>query len=65
MMQHKGVEYEVVQTANPTGWKWSFKIPGKGIKTGRAASRALAILYARTAIEQAIKVKRRPRPTMQ
>jgi hypothetical protein len=57
-MQHNGVEFEVVQTASPTGWKWSFQIPGKRIKTGRATSRALAIIFARTAIEKAIKVKR-------
>jgi len=41
------------------------EIVPKRIKTGRAASRALLIIYARTAIEQAIKVKRRPKPTMQ
>jgi hypothetical protein len=64
-MEHNGVEFQVVQTAGPTGWKWSFKIPGKRMKTGRAASRALAILYARTAIEKAIKVKRQPKTTMQ
>src|SRR6202163_818061 len=22
-MQYKGIEYHVVQTANPTGWKWT------------------------------------------
>ena len=64
-MQHNGVKFEVVQTAGPTGWRWSFQIPGKRIKTGRAASRALAILYARTAIEKAIKVKRQPKRTIQ
>jgi hypothetical protein len=60
-MQHRGVEYEVVQTASPTGWKWSFQIPGKRIKTGRAVSRAVAIIFAQAAIDRAIKAK--PPPT--
>jgi hypothetical protein len=64
-MEYKGITYTVVQTANPTGWKWSFRIPGKPIKSGTASSRAIAIVRAHTAIDQAIKVKRRPKPTTQ
>jgi len=57
-MQHHGVEFVVVQTASPTGWKWAVQIPGKKVMTGRAVSRAVAIAYAKTAIDLAIKVKR-------
>jgi hypothetical protein len=64
-VQHNGVEFEVVQTASPTGRKWTVQILGKRTKTGRAPSRALAMIYARTAIEKAIKVKRQPKPTRQ
>jgi hypothetical protein len=62
-MQHNGVEFEVVQTANPTGWKWTFQIPGKRIKTGTTSSRTAAIVLAHAAIEKGIKVRRQPEPT--
>jgi hypothetical protein len=25
-MEHKGIQYQVVQTANPTGWKWTVQL---------------------------------------
>ena len=59
-MDHKGVEFEVVQTASPNGWKWTFQIKGQA-RTGRASSRAIAIVFARAAIDKAIKVKRVPK----
>jgi hypothetical protein len=33
-MLRKGVEFTVVQTANPHGWKWSFQLEGRRPKTG-------------------------------
>jgi hypothetical protein len=59
-MQHNGVEFQVVQTASPTGWKWTVQIPGKKVMTGRAVSRALAIAYAKTAIDRVMKAKPQP-----
>jgi hypothetical protein len=60
-MEHKGVEYTVVRTANPTGWAWTVLIRGKRAKTGMANSRPMAIALACAAIEKAIKV-RPPKP---
>jgi len=57
-MQHKGVEYEVVQTAGPRAGNGPSKYRARRTRPA-TASRALAILYARNAIEKAIKVKRR------
>jgi hypothetical protein len=42
----------VVQTANPTGWKWTVYVPGKRT----APNRLGAIRYAESAIDKAIKV---------
>jgi hypothetical protein len=54
-MEHKGIQYGVVQTANPSGWKWSFQIEGRQPKTGTAYSRTEAIRAAETAIDKAIR----------
>ena len=41
-MEHRGIEFTVVQTANPTGWKWTVHFPGHLSKTGMSSSRARA-----------------------
>ena len=53
-MEHNGIPFSVVQTANPTGWKWTIHIPGKRQKSGTAVHRAIAISVAKIAIEKAI-----------
>jgi hypothetical protein len=65
IMEHKGISYRVVQTANPTGWRWTIELPGKAPKSGQATSRARAVRMAETAIDKAIKVKRQPKRTIQ
>ncbi|MDH6263426.1 hypothetical protein M2427_007380 [Bradyrhizobium sp. BR13661] len=57
-MQCQGIEYTIVQTANPFGWKWSFEREGHPLKTGISYNRAEAILAAEWAIKQALKEKR-------
>jgi hypothetical protein len=56
-MEYKGIQYQVVQTANPTGFKWTVHIAGRPLKTGIARSRELAIRLAEIAIDGAIRVK--------
>jgi hypothetical protein len=58
-MKYKGYEYTVVQTANPTGWKWTVQLDETRTKIGSAFSRASAITFAEQTIEKA--VKKRPR----
>jgi len=57
LMQYQGIEYTIVQTANPFGWKWSFEREGRSPKTGISYDRAEAILAAECAIQQALKEK--------
>jgi hypothetical protein len=56
-MEHKGIQFSVLQTANPTGWRWSFQIEGRQPKIGAADSRQLAIRLAEIAIDKAIRMK--------
>ena len=54
-MEHKGIEYQVVQTSNPTGWKWTAFLDANRTRTGVAISRANAVLDAERAIDKAMK----------
>ena len=56
-MRYRGIEFEVVQTVSPTGWKWTFQIEGQQMKTGKAGSRAIAIVLVQAAIDKAIRMK--------
>jgi hypothetical protein len=54
-MQHKGVQYQVGKTANPSGWKWTVQLTEGCTKTGVSYTRGHAIFYAINAIELTLK----------
>ena len=53
-MEHKGIQYQVLQTANPTGWKWIVHLDADKTKTGLSYSRESAIFIATCAIDKAL-----------
>ena len=55
VMEYKGIEYQVVQTANPTGWKWTVSMDGRRPRTGEGYTRAAAIALAQLAIDRLAK----------
>jgi len=59
-MQYKGIEYQVVQTANPTGWKWTVQLDATRTKSGTSYSMKFAALEAQRKIDKelvSVKVK--------
>jgi hypothetical protein len=54
-VDHKGIEYSIVQTTNPTGWKWTVFLDATRMRTGTADSRANAVLDAERAIDNTVK----------
>jgi len=54
-MEYKGIRFEVVQTANPTGWKWVVYFNSDRRKSGNSFSRAMAITSAKYVIEKSLK----------
>jgi hypothetical protein len=54
-MDHKGVRYELLQTVDPSGWKWIAHISHTKQITGFSRSRDLAIHAAKRAIEGTLK----------
>jgi hypothetical protein len=53
-MKYKDVEFTVVQTANPTGWKWTVQLDGRE-KVGSSDSRGRAIEMAQKAIDRRVR----------
>jgi hypothetical protein len=53
-MEHKGIEYQIVQTAHPTGWRWIVYLHDGQTKMGVSSSRQYAIYDATNAIEKAL-----------
>jgi len=54
-MDYKGIEYQVVQTANPTGWRWTVQMEGREPRTGSGHNRTAAVALAQIAIDKLIK----------
>jgi len=55
LMEHKGLQYSVIQTSNPTGWKWTVRLDDGRTRSGSAPTRAIAIRFAEIRIEKAVK----------
>jgi len=57
-MEHKGVEYIVVQMVDSTGWRWEVRFGGGKNKSGvTPLSRAAAIKAAEYEIDRVVKDK--------
>jgi hypothetical protein len=54
-MDYKGIEYQVVQAADPTGWSWTVKMAGREPRTGSGHNRTAAIALAQIAIDKLLK----------
>jgi hypothetical protein len=55
-MEHKGIQYQIVQTANPTGFKWIVHLDETRTRAGTFYSRKSAIFGAEHAIDKALEV---------
>jgi hypothetical protein len=57
-MEYKGIEYQIVQTANPRGFRWVIHLNETKTRTGVSPSRSGAIFEAKWAIDKALKNSR-------
>ena len=58
-MEHKAIQYEIIQTINPCCWKWIVFFGCNRTRTGVALTRADAVLDAELAIEKALEKRGR------
>jgi hypothetical protein len=56
-MEHKGLEYTVVQGIERAVWKWSASVAGV-VVTGQEPSKSAAVAAAETAIDRALVQKK-------
>jgi hypothetical protein len=56
-MERKGIEYWIVQTANPIGFRWFAKLDDETTKTGVSSSKGNAIFNAVRAIDKALEAR--------
>jgi hypothetical protein len=60
-MEHKGIPYTVVQTANPTGFRWAVEFDENKTKMGVSYSRGDAVFQAIRVIDKASKAPPKPK----
>jgi hypothetical protein len=53
-MEHRGVQYQVLETANPTGFIWTVYLKQNRTKIGVSFSKENAIFNAVRAIDKAL-----------
>jgi hypothetical protein len=53
-MEHRGIEYNVVQGTVRDTWRWVVTLPDGGVKTGVSWSKPAAQDYAKRAINEAL-----------
>ena len=54
-MEHKGIQYQVVQTANPNGFRWTVLLDENRSRTGVARAKGTAIFHAVRFIDRALR----------
>jgi hypothetical protein len=61
-MEYKGIEYRILQTANPTGFKWTVMIGENRTRTGISHTMKDAVRAAERKIDEHLKERRPPSP---
>jgi hypothetical protein len=51
-MEYRGIQYQIVQTANPAGFKWTVQFDADRTKTGQSKLRRVAVIKAQRSIER-------------
>jgi hypothetical protein len=56
-VEHRGLQYQIVQTANPTGFRWTVQLDASRTRTGTSPSKGNAIFKAVSVIDRALGAK--------
>jgi hypothetical protein len=58
-MEYRTIQFEIVETTNPYGWKWIVFLDATRTRTGIGLTRADAVSDAEFAIDKALGSRRR------
>jgi hypothetical protein len=53
-MEYKSIQFEIIETTNPYGWKWIVFLDANRTRTGIGLTRADAVLDAEVAIDKVL-----------
>lgn len=53
-MEYRGYKYQVVETSEPTKWRWTVDSGDEGTKTGSGYTRSAAVGFAQSCIDRSI-----------
>src|SRR2546423_5640993 len=56
-MEHRGMRFELLQMASPSGWKWIVHLGPTKTQTGFSRSKDIAVFAATRAIDNALKAR--------
>jgi hypothetical protein len=54
-MEYRSIQYQVVQTANPTGFKWTVQLDAARTRTGVSPTKGSAIADAQRKIDKVLR----------
>jgi hypothetical protein len=54
-MEYKGIQYQIVQTASPTGFRWTAYLDETRTRTGISPTVKSAVADAQTKIDKALR----------
>ena len=63
-MEYKTIQFEVVETTNPFGWKWVVFLDATRTRTGIGLTRADAVLDAELAIDKVLGSRQRSKESL-
>ena len=62
MLEHRGIQYQIVRTANPTGYKWTIYLDGNRTRSGTCRTTEDAVYEVKRCIAKFVKVSTDTRP---
>jgi hypothetical protein len=57
-MEYKNIQFEIIETTNPYGWKWIVFLDATRTYTGIGLTRADAVLDAECAIDKVLETRK-------
>jgi hypothetical protein len=58
VLEHRGIQYQIVRTANPTGYRWTIYLDGNRTRSGACYSKEAAVYEVKRTIAKFVKVKK-------
>jgi len=58
MLEHRGIQYQIVRTANPTGYRWTIYLEGNRARSGTCFTTEDAVYEVKRAVAKSMSEKK-------